>query len=55
MHDLPGKFDPVKAQALGIAKGPMYGKLQKGETVTLPNGTQVRPCVVCVVFFILWL
>lgn len=43
MHDIPGKFDPVRAAALGVAKGPLFGRLQKGETVTLANGSKVQP------------
>ena len=31
--DMPGKFDPVKAAALGVPKGPMYGQLK----VTAPG------------------
>jgi ribonuclease Z len=29
----PGEFDPARAQALGIAPGPDFGRLQRGETV----------------------
>lgn len=38
-HDLRGKFDPVKAAALGVEPGPKYGKLARGETVTASDGT----------------
>ncbi|OPX38275.1 MAG: ribonuclease Z [Desulfobacteraceae bacterium 4484_190.1] len=37
-HARPGKFRPDSAIALGIPKGPAWGKLQKGENVTLENG-----------------
>ena len=31
--DRPGKFDSARAQALGVPMGPLWGKLQKGESV----------------------
>lgn len=42
LKDFPGKFNPQKAAELGVKKGRMYGMLQKGLTVTLDDGTQVR-------------
>lgn len=42
-HERPGKFRPQAAAALGIPSGPMWGKLQKGEQITLENGTLVSP------------
>jgi ribonuclease Z len=42
-RDLPGRFDADKADALGVPFGPERGRLQKGEPVTLANGTVVRP------------
>ncbi|WP_242393585.1 ribonuclease Z [Anaeromyxobacter oryzisoli] len=39
----PGRFHLEKAVALGIPKGPLYGALQHGEAVTLPDGRVVRP------------
>jgi ribonuclease Z len=36
--DKPGRFDAEKAKQLGIPSGPLYGKLKRGETVTLPDG-----------------
>lgn len=39
----PGKFHLEKAAALGIPKGPLFGALQRGEAVTLPDGRAVRP------------
>jgi ribonuclease Z len=31
--DRPGEFDVTRAQALGLPPGPLYGRLQRGETV----------------------
>jgi ribonuclease Z len=39
----PGKFDLERASALGVAAGPLFGKLQRGEALTLPDGRAVRP------------
>nr|WP_319474819.1 ribonuclease Z [uncultured Sphaerochaeta sp.] len=39
--DRPGEFHPEKAQKLGIPVGPLWGKLQRGETVTLSDGRVV--------------
>jgi ribonuclease Z len=39
----PGKFHPEKARALGVPVGVAFGRLQRGETFTLPNGTVVHP------------
>jgi len=36
--DKPGKFNLEKARSLGIPEGPLYGKLQRGENITLPSG-----------------
>jgi ribonuclease Z len=41
--DRPGRFHVEKARALGVPPGPEFGKLQRGEAVTLPDGTTVRP------------
>ncbi len=37
----PGTFDAGAARALGIAPGPVYGRLKAGETVTLDDGRVV--------------
>ena len=42
----PGKFDKPKALSLGIPEGPLFSKLQKGETVTLKNGKKFTPDMV---------
>jgi ribonuclease Z len=38
-----GRFNPDKAREMGIPEGPMWGKIHKGEAVTLDNGRQVQP------------
>jgi len=40
---IKGKFDVAKAEKLNIPKGPMYGKLKNGITVTLNDGTVILP------------
>lgn len=39
----PGEFFPHKAKELGVPVGPLFSKLQKGEAVTLSDGTTVEP------------
>lgn len=39
----PGTFDVEAAARLGVPAGPLYGRLQRGETVVLDDGTQIRP------------
>jgi len=41
LTSLPGKFFPKKAIELGVPKGPLFGDLQSGKTVTLQDGRQV--------------
>ncbi len=38
-----GRFDPDLARALGIPEGPLWGKIHKGETLTLDDGRVVTP------------
>jgi len=38
-----GKFNKPKALKLGIPEGPLFSKLQKGQTVTLPGGEKITP------------
>ncbi len=42
-HQRPGKFNKSKALKLGIPEGPLFSKLQKGQTVNLPNGKKITP------------
>ena len=42
-RDKPGTFDVSRAAALGIPKGPLFGRLQKGHPVTLSNGRTIYP------------
>ena len=39
----PGRFHPERAEALGVPKGPLFGALQHGRAVTLPDGRSVGP------------
>lgn len=39
----PGRFSVEAAEALGVPPGPLFGQLQRGETVQLPDGKQVSP------------
>jgi ribonuclease Z len=42
-RDKPGTFDVARAEALGIPKGPLYGHLQRGQSVTLADGRTISP------------
>jgi ribonuclease Z len=39
----PGRFDVEAADALGVPSGPERGALQRGESVTLPDGRSITP------------
>ncbi|MDR3193160.1 MAG: ribonuclease Z [Treponema sp.] len=39
----PGEFHPEKAEALGIPRGPLWSRLQSGETIRLAGGREVAP------------
>lgn len=45
--DRPGRLRVEEAQALGIPSGPLYGKLKRGETVTLPDGRRIAGSRLC--------
>jgi ribonuclease Z len=38
----PGAFNPDRALELGVPRGPLWSRLQAGETVTLEDGRAVR-------------
>ena len=38
-----GRFNPDKAREMGIPEGPAWGKLHKGESITLDDGRVVQP------------
>ena len=40
-HIRLGRFNPDRAQELGIPEGPLWGQLHKGKMVTLPDGRTV--------------
>jgi len=42
----PGRFDLEAAARLGVPSGPLFGALQRGETVTTPEGAAVTPAEV---------
>ena len=39
----PGKFYPERAKRLGVPEGPLWSKLQRGQSVKLPNGRIIEP------------
>lgn len=45
--DRPGRFDVEKAKELGIPSGPIYGKLKRGEKVSLPDGRVINGADLC--------
>lgn len=42
-RDRLGRFDPDLARSIGIPEGPMWGKIHKGESITLGDGRVVAP------------
>lgn len=45
-HQRPGKFNKPKAIEIGIPEGPLFSKLQRGQSVTLANGKKITPSMV---------
>jgi ribonuclease Z len=45
--DRPGRFDVERATALGIPSGPLYGKLKRGEVITLEDGRKINGKDLC--------
>jgi ribonuclease Z len=41
--DRPGRFHTDRAVALGVPPGPLFGELQHGRAVVLPDGRRVEP------------
>jgi ribonuclease Z len=39
----PGRFDLAAAKRLGVPQGPLWGALQRGESVETPEGETVQP------------
>jgi ribonuclease Z len=44
-EDRKGRFDPDLARSLGIPEGPLWGKIHRGESVTLDDGRVIEPQV----------
>lgn len=42
-HERLGRFNPDRARALGIPEGPLWGKIHKGQSVSLPDGRTISP------------
>jgi ribonuclease Z len=45
--DRAGHFDPERAAALGVPAGPLFGRLKRGENVTLADGRVVEGARLC--------
>ena len=40
-----GRFNPELAAELGIPEGPLWGRIHKGESISLPDGKVIHPSV----------
>ena len=45
--DRPGRFEVERAAALGIPAGPLYGRLKRGESLTLADGRTINGAELC--------
>lgn len=45
--DRAGRFDVDRATAMGIPPGPLYGRLKRGEVITLPDGRMINGADLC--------
>lgn len=45
-HRRPGRFNKTKALEIGIPEGPLFSKLQRGQSVILSNGKLITPDMV---------
>ncbi|HAP44292.1 MAG: ribonuclease Z [Spirochaetes bacterium GWD1_61_31] len=45
-HARPGEFNPARALELGVPRGPLWSRLQAGESVQSDSGTMVEPSAV---------
>jgi ribonuclease Z len=41
--DRPGRFNLERARELGIPEGPLFGRLQHGQSIALPDGRSIAP------------
>lgn len=44
-YERRGRFDPDLARELGIPEGPLWGRIHKGEAITLEDGRVIEPSV----------
>ena len=42
-HERLGRFDPAMARSLAVPEGPLWGRIHKGQAVTLEDGRVVEP------------
>lgn len=42
-NNVSKKLDTGKLKSLGVARGPLWGKLQSGESITLDSGETIKP------------